>query len=40
MPNDRLRIQLLSDAELDRIEETAYTLLDEVGIALKHTLAA
>ena len=39
MSNDRLRIQLLSDAELDRIEETAYTLLDEVGIALKHTLA-
>ena len=39
MPNDRLRIQLLSDAELDRIEETAYTLLDEVGIALKHKLA-
>lgn len=39
MPNDRLRIQLLADAELDRIEETAYTLLAEVGIELKHKLA-
>ena len=39
MSNDRLRIQLLSDTELDRIEETAYVLLDEVGIALKHKLA-
>src|SRR5512137_653511 len=39
MPNNRLRIQLLSDTELDRIEETAYTLLGEVGIELKHQLA-
>ncbi len=39
MPNDHLRIQLLNDAELDRIEETAFILLEEVGIELKHRLA-
>jgi trimethylamine--corrinoid protein Co-methyltransferase len=38
--NRRLRLEFLSDRELDRIEETAYTLLDEVGIRLDHPLAA
>lgn len=37
--SDRLRIEFLSEPELDRIEETAYTLLDEVGISLDHALA-
>ena len=40
MPSDRLRIQLLAGEELEQIEETAYTLLAEVGIELKHKLAA
>ncbi|MGE5601886.1 MAG: trimethylamine methyltransferase family protein [Nitrososphaerales archaeon] len=39
MPDRRLRIEFLSDLELDRIEETAYTLLAEVGISLDHSLA-
>ena len=39
MSDRPLRIELLSDHELDRIEETAYTLLDEVGISLNHQLA-
>ena len=39
MSDRRLHIELLSDPELDRIEETAYTLLDEVGISLDHALA-
>ena len=36
MSDRRLRIELLTEHELDRIEETAYALLDEVGISLDH----
>jgi trimethylamine---corrinoid protein Co-methyltransferase len=36
MSPNRLTIQFLSEDELDRIEETAYRLLSEVGIILDH----
>jgi trimethylamine--corrinoid protein Co-methyltransferase len=36
MTINRLGIEFLSDAELEHIEETAYRLLDEVGILLEH----
>jgi len=36
MLENRLRLQVLSDVALDQIEETAYRLLDEVGISLQH----
>ena len=39
MPNDRLRIQLLSGAELDRMKRPPTPCSIEVGIALKHKLA-
>jgi trimethylamine--corrinoid protein Co-methyltransferase len=40
MPENRLYLQLMSDEALDQIEETAYRLLAEVGIALEHPRAA
>jgi trimethylamine--corrinoid protein Co-methyltransferase len=39
MTTDRLLLQYLSDEALDEIEETAYRLLDEVGISLEHDRA-
>jgi trimethylamine--corrinoid protein Co-methyltransferase len=39
MPENRLQIQFLSEEALDQIEETAYRLLDEVGISLQHDTA-
>jgi len=39
MPGNRLYLQLLSEEALDQIEETAYRLLDEVGISLQHATA-
>jgi len=39
MPQDRLQLQFLSDGGLDQIEETAYRLLEEVGLALEHEQA-
>jgi trimethylamine--corrinoid protein Co-methyltransferase len=36
MLENRLRLGFLSDSALDQIEETAYRLLDEVGITLQH----
>jgi trimethylamine--corrinoid protein Co-methyltransferase len=39
MPGNRWRLEFLSDEDLDKIEETAYRLLDEVGISLQHTTA-
>lgn len=39
MPGNRLQLQFLSEEALDQIEETAYRLLDEVGISLEHTIA-
>ena len=39
MPGTRLRLRVLSDKALARIEETAYRLLHEVGIALEHDQA-
>ncbi|MGB7876472.1 MAG: trimethylamine methyltransferase family protein [Anaerolineales bacterium] len=36
MPASRLEIEFLSEKDLDRIEETAYRLLSEVGILLEH----
>lgn len=36
MPGNRLRLEILSDESLIRIEETAYRLLSEVGISLQH----
>lgn len=39
MPGDRLRLDILSAESLDRIEETAYRLLAEVGISLQHARA-
>jgi trimethylamine---corrinoid protein Co-methyltransferase len=35
----RLQLQVLSDEQLSEIESTAYRLLDEVGIALRHPQA-
>ncbi len=40
MTASRLRLQFLSEEALDRIEQTAYRLLAEVGIALDHDEAA
>lgn len=39
MPRDRLQLQFLSKEAIDQIEETAYRLLDEVGITLQHPTA-
>ncbi len=39
MPGNRLYLQFLSEEALDQIEETAYRLLDEVGISLQHAAA-
>ena len=39
MPRDRLQLQFLSEEAIDQIEETAYRLLDEVGITLQHPTA-
>lgn len=39
MPARRLRLEYLTDDELAAIEETAYRLLDEVGISLQHARA-
>jgi trimethylamine--corrinoid protein Co-methyltransferase len=39
MPHNRLMLQFLSDDDLDRIERTAYRLLEEVGLALEHDRA-
>ena len=36
MPASRLHVQVLSEEALDQIEEVAYRLLEEVGIALEH----
>ncbi len=36
MSDSRLQLQFLSEEALERIEETAYRLLEEVGIALEH----
>jgi len=36
MPGNRLYVHFLSEESLDQIEETAYRLLDEVGISLQH----
>jgi trimethylamine---corrinoid protein Co-methyltransferase len=40
MPARRLRLEYLTEDELAAIEETAYRLLDEVGISLQHATAA
>lgn len=40
MPGSRLQLQFLPEEALDQIQETAYRLLDEVGISLQHTTAA
>jgi trimethylamine--corrinoid protein Co-methyltransferase len=39
MSKDRLWLHFLSEQALDQIEETAYRLLDEVGIQLQHATA-
>jgi trimethylamine--corrinoid protein Co-methyltransferase len=39
MPVNRLQLQFLPPEALDQIEETAYRLLDEVGISLPHAAA-
>ena len=39
MSQDRLFLTYLPDQALERIEETAYQLLEEVGIALEHERA-
>jgi len=39
MPEDRLLCQFLSEDALDRIEDVAYRLLNEVGITLEHDQA-
>ena len=39
MPGNRLYLRFLSEKALDQIEETAYRLLDEVGISLQHDTA-
>ena len=36
MSVNRLKVEFLSEKELERIEETSYRLLDEVGILLNH----
>jgi trimethylamine:corrinoid methyltransferase-like protein len=36
MSSNRLRIEFLTEKDLEHIEETAYRLLDEVGILLDH----
>ena len=38
MPRNRLQLRFLSEEALDQIEETAYRLLDEVGISLQHAV--
>jgi trimethylamine--corrinoid protein Co-methyltransferase len=40
MTGNRLLLRFLSDEALDQIEETAYRLLEEVGISLQHAVAA
>ena len=35
-PRNRLALRVLSEDSLDRIEGTAYRLLDEIGISLQH----
>ncbi len=39
MPRNRLYVHFLTEEALDQIEETAYRLLDEVGILLRHAAA-
>jgi trimethylamine--corrinoid protein Co-methyltransferase len=39
MAAQRPRLQFLAERELERIEQTAYRLLDEVGISLEHAAA-
>ena len=39
MSKKRLQLQFLSEEAVDQIEETAYQLLDEVGISLQHATA-
>lgn len=39
MSASRLQLHFLSDDALERIEETAFRLLDEVGVSLQHTSA-
>jgi len=39
MSKHRLELEFLPEEGLDQIEETAYRLLDEVGISLQHTTA-
>lgn len=39
MGHGRLQLQVLSEEALDQIQETAYRLLEEVGIALEHARA-
>jgi trimethylamine--corrinoid protein Co-methyltransferase len=39
MAGDRLRLEILSEESLVKIEETAYRLLAEVGISLQHAAA-
>jgi trimethylamine:corrinoid methyltransferase-like protein len=39
MAGDRLRLEILSEESLVKIEETAYRLLAEVGISLQHDAA-
>ena len=39
LPIDRLYLHPLSEAALERIEETAYRLLDEIGIVVQHAAA-
>src|SRR5512133_1658459 len=39
MSRHRVQLQPLTEAQLAQIEDTAYRLLDEVGIALQHTRA-
>ncbi len=36
MASPELRLQILSEAQVARIEDTAYRLLEEVGILLQH----
>ncbi|MGC8827303.1 MAG: trimethylamine methyltransferase family protein [Anaerolineae bacterium] len=36
MTSPELRLQILSEAQVSRIEDTAYRLLEEVGISLQH----
>ena len=39
MSNSRIWLRVLSEEALDKIAESAYRLLDEVGISLQHAVA-